>query len=110
MSENAEKSIEEMLVSNDPSERQAALNALNNPMETPAVPEESVTPVGVPLAITESSTVEQPLSHAEVEKKIKVLYRGMEVEKEDPDGFLGRKSLEGLKLSKAHADEHITHV
>lgn len=110
MSENAEKSIEEMVTSNNPEERRLALKMLtgeSNVATNTDVTEENATEEATPNVDNLANPVETvPIDT----QKIKVVYRGQEIIRDDPDGYLGRKDINGLKIAKAHADAHIEYL
>jgi len=115
MPENAVENmnVEELLLSNDPAERQKGYDLMNKQEGSDEVilQQESINPPPATV-LNDSNTDTIATEQAANEQKnlVKILYRGQEVVKEDTDGFLGRKSLDDLKKAKLHADAHIDHV
>ncbi|MCG7853709.1 MAG: hypothetical protein MIO92_14415 [Methanosarcinaceae archaeon] len=108
MSDNSvEKSVEELLISSDVNERNKGLEIAGRmengtyEEDTEAIPE---VVDGIETTNSEAEIIPETI------KKVLINYRGQTIEKEDTDGFLGRKSIEGLKMAKAHSDAHIEFI
>lgn len=128
--------VEEMLLSNDPETRAKGLELYekmengdyDESMETEEVSEVvDNTSTEEPLNTTENDTpsdasksVSSPMENHtetsvemtqeekdEIKRQLEIVYRGKKVVKDDPDGYLGRKDLDGLKKAKLNADAHI---
>jgi hypothetical protein len=109
MSDNSvEKSVEELLLSNDINERNKGLEIAER-IENGTY-EEGQKTLQIAEDLGEKKDIPAEVIPQEIPKKILINYRGQTIEKEDSDGFLGRKSIDGLKMAKAHSDVHIEFI
>lgn len=108
--------LKRMVKSGDPVQNRAALEYMQNPPPVAADPAPApVEPVPQEMPATEPQAPKEPVATAtpptptpaELKKKFKVQRAGKEIELDDPDGFLGRKSADGLKQSYAHLMPHL---
>jgi hypothetical protein len=101
------KTIEEM-IEGSPEEMKAAIELLENAENGVVIEDIQVEPEenkqDDDAQTQQQADLEKP---EEQEPRVEIInYQGKEVKLEDPDGFLGRKNLEGMKKSFAHLNIH----